>query len=438
MPLNLPSACRLGLTAALALGPNLVFADSLWKALSEGSPDVYLRYRHEHVDDEIAGSGAADTVRTAIGYRTGLFHGFGAHVQFEDVRELVGDDDYNVPGVLPVNTQRPLIPDPTGTELNQLSLSYRGLPHTAASLGRLDIAHRKAPLHRFLGNVLWRQNWQTYDAFRLESTWLPATKMDYAYIWNVNRIFGDDSRLGDYPMNSHVFRAEYSGLPIGVLEPYAYVLDFDGPAGSSAKDLTAGFGSTATAGLRLQGERALTVPGYKLMYAAELAWQGNHARNPRRFDHLYYVLEGGLGRAFISSALQSISLKGTLEVQEGDGNSAFTTPLGTNHAFQGWADKFLLTPRDGMRDAYATLAVKAWEAQFLAVYHHMRADHLAYDYGQEWNLQVTRTFFEHYHALLKYARYEGDNNATNFARRLVNGRADADRSVFWASLEFEF
>ena len=36
----------------------------------------------------------ANTLRTALGYSTGLFHGLGAYLQLEDVRAL-GDDTFN-------------------------------------------------------------------------------------------------------------------------------------------------------------------------------------------------------------------------------------------------------------------------------------------------------------------------------------------------------
>ena len=35
----------------------------------------------------------------------------------------------------------------------------------------------------------------------------------------------------------------------------------------------------------------------------------------------------------------------------------FTTPLATLHKFQGWADKFLTTPANGLEDLYATASV---------------------------------------------------------------------------------
>ena len=35
---------------------------------------------------------------------------------------------------------------------------------------------------------------------------------------------------------------------------------------------------------------------------------------------------------------------------EGNGTVALQTPLATLHAFNGWADKFLSTPANGLRD----------------------------------------------------------------------------------------
>lgn len=428
-------------------------ADNLFEALKDGKTDLYLRYRYEHVADDVLQDAYANTLRTALGYKTGLFHGFGAYVQLEDVRNLTDDGEYQIPGQR--SNGHAVIADPTGTEVQQANIRYRGIPKSTLTAGRIDFAHRDAPLHRFLGNVLWRQNWQSYDAFRVENSYLPATKIDYSYIWNVNRIFGEGSSLSDYNMNSHALKIDYTGFKYGKIEPYMYLLDFDGLAGSSptapaaavGPGRSAGYGSTATYGARLQGAYDVISKAAKVLYTFEYAHQSDYAKNTRDISHNYYFIEGGVTKAF-PGKLQAVTLKGAIEMQEGDGLTAFTTPLGTNHAFQGWADKFLLTPRDGIRDIYGTLAVQAYDANFLVMYHRLDSDNLDYQYGSEWNLQVTRKFFKNYTALLKYAYYDGDNNATNISRnwRGANGlvavpdrnRADADRSVFWASLETQF
>ena len=45
------------------------------------------------------------------------------------------------------------------------------------------------------------------------------------------------------------------------------------------------------------------------------------------------------------------------EIMQGNGVKGFTTPLGTLHKFQGWADKFLTTPANGLEDLYANASV---------------------------------------------------------------------------------
>ena len=60
----------------------------------------------------------------------------------------------------------------------------------------------------------------------------------------------------------------------------------------------------------------------------------------------------------------NVTLQGAVEQLDGRGlNKTFDTPLGTNHAFQGWADLFLITPADGIRDVFGTAHVqlRSWE-----------------------------------------------------------------------------
>ena len=119
---------------------------------------------------------------------------------------------------------------------------------------------------------------------------------------------------------------------------------------------------------------------------------------------------------------------------------AFQTPLGTNHAFQGWADRFLNTPADGIADLYGTLAAKVYGAQFALIYHDFNSDRDDYDYGTEWDGQVTRVIADHYTVGVKYASYEADQNALNRAR---NGAASGGKQAFdlekvWVWVEFKF
>ena len=84
----------LGLAGAVLIGMgNDVAATSLWQAIQNGKPDLYMRYRFEHVDDAqlpAVEDAYANTLRTALGYNTGLFHGLGAYLQVTIPRQSRG------------------------------------------------------------------------------------------------------------------------------------------------------------------------------------------------------------------------------------------------------------------------------------------------------------------------------------------------------------
>ncbi len=434
-----------------------VRADDLWGALTGGKPDLYLRYRYEQVHDGQTPSlkdAYANTLRTALGYNTGLYHDFGAYVQFQDVRVIGNDHLFNDGGINGV-THRATVVDPEQTELHQANLRYRGLPKTTLILGRQEILdHGQPPFNRYLGNVLWRQNWQSFDALRAVNQSLPATKIDYAYIWNVNRVFGQDNPIPDranFRMDSHAVDITYSGFTWGTFYPYAYLLDFDSDV-AATQVMT-----TATYGLRFSGAYDLVTQAAKILYTGEFAHQQDWRGNPVKVDENYYLGELGFSKLFNNPAFQSVTIKGSYEVLEGGGPAtvtigkttstvavAFQTPLGTNHAYQGWADRFLITPKDGVNDLYGTMSAQVYGANLAVVYHDLSANNLEYDYGTEWDLQLTRTFGEHYTFGLKYADYNADRNATNLARNAPKNTATDqfkqafDLTKFWAWIEVKF
>ena len=72
-----------------------------------------------------------------------------------------------------------------------------------------------------------------------------------------------------------------------------------------------------------------------------------------------------------------------------NGTFAFQTPLATGHKFNGWADKFLTTPKDGLVDWYFTAGGKIRTVSWLVTYHDYSADFGDDAYGSELNAQVT-------------------------------------------------
>jgi hypothetical protein len=413
--------------------PELAHAeDNLWQSLIHGKPDLTLRYRFEYADDATPKlkPAYASTLRTAVGYRTDSFLDTSLYFQIQDVR-VVGNDLLFNDGSGNVNN-RTTITDPESTEIQQYYLRYGGLPKTVVTLGRQEFNHREGTAQRFLGNVAFRQHHQSFDAARVVSLALPDTIVDYSYIWNVNRIFGENNpqpNADDFRSNSHALNVQYTGWSALKLESYLYLLEF------ISQPETARRFSTATAGLRGQGDRVIG-EGLKLIYAGEFAHQQDYSNNPNSISVNYALAELGLNYA-VGGVLESIGLKYDYERLEGKGDlQAFQTPLGTNHAFQGFADRFLVTPGDGIQDHFVTLSGKLYGVQFSAVYHRFVSDKNSYDYGDEWDLLAERSFGDGLMAGLKWADYRADHNLLN-NNNSATGQ-DQDLMRFWAYLQYSY
>ena len=387
--------------SSLVVANNVYADDAFMEALTGGKVSFSARARYESVEQQGKKDADAYTLRTTLGYKTGAFHGFSGFVEFEDVSEL-GDEKFN-------NTQNgkgtyATVADPDGTEVNQAYLQYNGFD-TEFKFGRQELTYRDAPFHRFIGNVLWRQNHQSFDAFSFTNSSLVDTKINYAYINKRHTITGTTA-----DMDAHLINVQYSGLPIGKLEGYGYFLDFqDAPATS-----------TETIGLRLSGAQAVN-EDWKVIYTAEFANQDDYADGTMANDQNYYLAElGGKYKGWLA--------KFSYEMQEGDGTSSFNTPLGTNHAFQGWADIFLTTPLTGLEDMYFTVVGKVLGAKVVGVYHDFETDKGGLDAGSEFDILAEKTFKQHYTVGVKYADYNAGDAAV--------GKKDTEKFWIYGQVKF--
>lgn len=424
------AACTVQITyAADAAGDEIANAV---EALMAGKPHVQLRYRFEHVDDDLvpANDAAASTLRIALGWETGVWRGFSAYAEMEHVAQLFIDDYKEGPGPLDPTKAGlyPVVADPAGTELNQAYVRFNGYDWLDVKIGRQDITYRKAPFHRFIGNVLWRQNWQTYDAatFNLKPT--DDFTFKYSFVNKVNRIFGDDAPgpFDVFDCDCHLLNAQYDGFEFVQLETYAYLLDVENARANS----------TNTFGIRASGTYPLNEQ-WRLVYAAEFADQSDTSGNPTDIDANYYLGEAGLSLSYPTAVFSTLTLKFDYEVLEGDGRGSFITPLATAHAFQGWADRFLTTPADGIEDFYITMvAGGVFGGRFIVSYHMLESDHMNYDYGDELNVLYARKFRKHFTVGAKAAFYNADRNATALAR--AGGAQNNDVTKAWVWLQFDY
>jgi hypothetical protein len=100
------------------------------------------------------------------------------------------------------------------------------------------------------------------------------------------------------------------------------------------------------------------------------------------------------------------------------------TPLATLHPFNGWADKFNVTPPGGLEDRYLNAGGKFGNAKldWQLAWHDYAAD-VGGSYGSEWNASLGFPVHGKVTGMVKLADYQADG----FAR---------DTTKFWLQLEW--
>jgi len=262
---------------------------------------------------------------------------------------------------------------------------------------------------RFVGDVGWRQNMQTFDA--VQGQWKPSAAWDLQafYVDRVHRISGDNARdrlARERDLDGRLLRVART-VPGGNVAAYGYWVE----------DQDVAAASTRTLGLRWSNAWALN-PVWKFRLTLEGATQ----------QPWVDAVGGRTGYALVEPRLERGPLvfkAGFERLGAGDGR-AFQTPLATLHAFNGWADKFATTPINGLEDRYVsaqggfTVAGKAATWQVMG--HDFQSDRGA-DYGTEWNASLALTLRPGLVALAKLADYQSDG----FAR---------DTRKLWLQLEW--
>lgn len=422
---NARCACAL---LQVALGTLLLAASAvhaagsgtLGNALRNTRPIFDARVRYENVDqDPLAEEAEANTLRLRLGFETGKAWGTSLTAEGEFLWPFAGG--YREDNAVAANTAYPVIADPESYELNRLHLTNTSLPGTTITLGRQRIVLDD---HRFVGNVGWRQNEQTFDAVRVVNESLAPLTVDIAYLNQVNRVFGPDSPQGRFEGAGYLGNVGYR-TPFGKITGFAYVLDFDAiPATRLPAALNPIRASTETFGVRFAGERPLGP--VKLGYLASYAMQEDYGQNPVALDLDYYAAE-------LTGTIGAFSVTLGQEVLEGDGTVAFATPLATLHKFNGWADKFLTTPANGIEDRYAGAGYARKALGVIdtlsasVVYHSYESERLALALGNEINAQI-QAKLERFLGTLKYADYDAKPSAATAAYR--------DTVKYWVMVDY--
>jgi hypothetical protein len=460
--LNIIMAC---VTMAISGMAQTAFAEeepiaeyTFMDSIKDGKPMTNFRLRYESVDQEAfqpapnasqkLDSAQAFTLRSLIGWQTAPYKNFSFAAQLTDVHEFNHNfndrrENLSEPG----KANYANIVDPSFTDINQLFVDWTGIKNNRVRLGRQQVNLDNV---RFIGDIAFRQNMQVFDGISLLNKSIPNTEIFAAHFEQLRQI-NTELRQG----NIEIVNAKYRISPSESLVGYAYLVDVANLGQNNGNPLSAsiaaqggnGLGasqdmvsaattdaSSKTFGLRLDGVRAID-PTWKVLYTAEYAKQTDYKNGSELIDAHYFKLGGG---AMYSSWSVRIDHE---KLSSNGGKYAFQTPLGTNHLFQGWADHFLATPRQGIEDTFVTVAGSIGKAKLLAEYHVFKSDEkfqsigkLGDKYGTEFDASVMYPFTDKISGKLEYAKF----NESDVYGGLTNAARKGDKEVVWVTGVYTF
>ncbi len=393
---------------------------TLAEAIRQGQSLSSLRLRDEWVEQAgKAEQSNALTLRSLLGWQTAPLHGFSVGAQLINVG--VFDDSYDngdKGATQPGRAAYPRIVDPDYTGVNQLYVDWTGLKDTRLRLGRQSV---KLDNVRFVGNVEFRQVMQVFDGASVETrALLPKTTVFAAHF---NQVIQVSTLRQDTDIS--LLNVRHALSPTENLIGYGYFVGWD-RAGLQAT-------SSRTLGARLDGARPLSAD-WKLLYTAEYAKQDPYRDGSQAIDSHYLRLGAGAqyGPWYARVDREVLS--------SNRGLSAFQTPLGTNHLFQGWVDKFLVTPAAGIRDTFVTAGGKFGPLTLQTEYHWIDSDvsfasgaGTGSRYGTEWDVSVAYAMRKDLVGKIEYGSFREKDPYTATATSRVR-----DTDKLWVTMQYSF
>jgi hypothetical protein len=381
-----------------SLFPALALADmqELMTALGSGKSTMDVRLRVETVDDSVKKDATATTARTTLAYKTADYQGFTGFIQFEDVTNF-GQEHYNN-NTGTGKTTYAVIADPALTQVNQVFVEAYGV-----KVGRQKIVLDNA---RFVGDVGWRQNDQTFDAISyVNKVLIPSTTINLAYVNKVNNIVGKI-----IPVSAPMLNVRYSKVmgDFGInASAFYYGVEYDTAPATSFKDI----------GVKADGSFKDFL--YDVSFAKQSSYaDGTTAAVP---DANYKDIQLGY-------KIGDFTIKAQQEVLE----AGFKTPLATLHAFNGWADKFLNTPAKGLEDTNIKFLAKYAGCNFVLAAHSFKTDTDSIALGTEIDASVAKNINKNLSLLLKVAQYQADSDAAKA------GVGTNDVNKMWLQAMYKF
>lgn len=360
-----------------------------------------FRYRAQSVDDIYQGDAFASTLKGRVTAQYQQDHVWAVKTSIDHVHAF-NEGHYN-----DIVVHRPTspIPDPSGTELSELSFLYHLNTEWLAWIGRLPLIQDD---ERHVGTQEFWQKRQTFDAVQLHYDTPLHSSFSYTYLNQVNRFFGRTAKtmlqetdqffatdpirspaeLGVHRHRSHLLHGRYNLSGASSISAYLYLLNNETMATLSSDTL----------GLRYQ----LAVKPGKLKYdlTLETAIQQDAANNPVDYQTFYIFAEGKL-------QYKSHHLGFSHEHLGADKQMQFATSLGSNHKFQGWADVFSgYGASQGLNDSVLSYGGRDGKLRWKVDYHLFYDKSFEHHIANELDIEVAYRFNRKWEAKLVLADYE--------------------------------
>ena len=392
----IPLATLLAFTPMGYAGETAPESTSSPDAFKPISPILDIRTRYEFREQDGSDASHALTTRARFGFKTKDFSGFSALVEGETNIVLIDDYRSNPTGnnsTYPYKAGNTPIGDPGNFELNRAWVQYNK-EGFLAKLGRQRIIRNNAA---FIGNVGWRQNEQTFDAAQIGYS-NDQFSINYVYSDRVMRIFGDDANdalpgppLRDFEGDFNFLDFTYN-LDGGKLGGYVYLIDVEN---------NAAVGESNTYGLFYKGGPL----------HVEVAFQDGESSLAAGTD--YDAIYGHL--AYTHKCGKASFTAGVEYLEE-----YFKTPFATVHAFNGFADAFVLQriglsnaggAYEGLTDFYVRYTQKGlpYGIIFKGSAHYFTDDSMDTNYGYEIDAVFIKAFREDLKGILKAAYFNADS-----------------------------
>ncbi len=354
--------------------------------LKEGKLSAEVLLGYEFVDQSGNGLKNANALitRTRLTYEAKNDEGFGGKIQGQYVGPI--NDHYS-----PRDPAYDTVADPEAFRLHEVYLDYTGYD----TLGRIGAQEIILDNARFIGNVGWRFNAQSFNAGLVKNDSVENLTLLYAYADSINGIDGNVNYARQY----HMLNGEYKLGDHNKVSAFAYLQRNDNTA------------DVDTFGGRLWGKSE------QFDYNAMLALQR---------DAYYGYISGTYNWETVGIEIGGEYLSGGDDTRD-----QFQTLNGTAHAFNGWADVFLGTGGGlptGLVDVWVKGSVSPMEnMSLIGVYHYFNtaastpAGTFSGNYGNEIDAMLKYKICKNFDALTGAAFYMKGESAS----------PTPDKTVFW-------